>query len=97
MNKEKGGTMGLGKSIYKVMIRKERNESWDEFTGLFKEEEGYCLEKTEEHMVKFFSSNQFKEYTFGIFKRTLKSTNVFIFNFVKEVEITSWHNKIILE
>jgi hypothetical protein len=86
-----------GKSTYKVMIRKGKTEKWDEFTGLFLEVEGFNLEATEEHMVKFFSSMQFKSYTFGIFKRTLKSTNVYIFNFVKEVEITEWHNKIIIE
>jgi hypothetical protein len=88
--------MELGKSVYKVMVRKDSKEAWEEFTGLFKGKEGYDLEATETHMKKFFSSQQFKGYTFGIFKRTLKSTNVYIFNFVKDVVITEWHNKIIL-
>jgi hypothetical protein len=79
------------------MVRKGSKEAWDEFTGLFKEEEGYGLEETDAHMKRFFSSQQFKDYTFGIFKRTLKSTNVYIFNLVKIVRITEWHNKIILE
>lgn len=89
--------MQQGKRTYKVMVKKEKDEGWEEWSGLFREEEGYDLEGTESHMVRFFSSMQFKDYTFGIFKRTLKATNVYIFNFIKEVEITEWHNKIILE
>jgi hypothetical protein len=79
------------------MIRRDENEDWDEFTGLFKSSEGYDLTKTEEHMKKYFSSIQFKGYRFGIFKRTLRATNIYVFNFIKEVIITEWHRKIVLE
>lgn len=89
--------MELGKRTYKVMVRKENDKDYEEWSGLFKEDEGFDLEKTEAHIVRFFSSFQFKDYKFGIFKRTLKGTNVFVFNFVKDVEIIEWHNKIILE
>jgi hypothetical protein len=79
------------------MVKKEGDKKWDEFTGLFKEEECYNLEETENHMKKYFSSKQFEFYKFGIFKRFLRATNVYSFDFVKEVEITEWHNKIILD
>ena len=70
---------------------------WDEFTGLFKEEDGFTPEKTEEHIKKYFSSFHYKPYSFGLFKRTLKCTNVYIFHFIKEIEIKEYHNKIILD
>ncbi len=80
------------------MVKKEKDsEKWEEFTGLFKEEEGYDLETTENHMKHYFSSMQFREYTFGIFERGLKGTNTYEFNFVKDVGISEWHRKIILE
>lgn len=79
---------------FKVMVRKKKNEDWEDFTGLFLMEDGWNKEKVTEHIQHNFSINQFSMYTFGLFKRYyLNTTNNINNNFTFDHE----HNIKLLE
>lgn len=59
---------------FKVMVKIKKNEDWADFTGLFLMKDGWDRETVTEHIQNNFSSDQFRGYTFGLFKRYYHNT-----------------------
>jgi hypothetical protein len=77
---------------FKVMVKKEEKEDWDDFTGLFLMKDGWDKEKVTEHIQINFSTDQFRGYTFGLFKRYYHNTtnnvnNNFKFDYEYNIEL----------
>jgi hypothetical protein len=88
---------------FTVMVRTKEDEKWQDFTGLFLMREGWNEDKVIEHIQQSFSTDQFRVYTFGLFKRYYDETNnmkysnnYFKFDFLCEIELLeeniSWLN-----
>jgi hypothetical protein len=79
---------------FKIMVKVEKDEDWSDFTGLFLMKDGWNKEKVTEHIQNNFSTDQFRVYTFGLFKRYYKdTTNNINNNFTFDLE----HNIPLLE
>ncbi len=73
--------------VYRVKVRKNEFDVWQEFTGDFYEKYGYNIEKVEEHIKDNFNTKQFECYEFGIFIRVDISKNNYRFDFIKNIDI----------
>jgi hypothetical protein len=59
---------------YKVMVKLGKKDVWEDFTGLFLMKDGWDRNKVTQHIKQFFSTDQFRPYTFGLFKRFYHNT-----------------------
>jgi hypothetical protein len=59
---------------YKVKVKLSNKDSWEDFTGLFLMKDGWTKDKVTQHIKQFFSTDQFRCYTFGLFKRYYNNT-----------------------
>jgi hypothetical protein len=77
---------------FKVMVRIGEDDNWEDFTGLFLMKDGWDSNKVIQHIKENFSTEQFKQYTFGLFKRYYKNTtnninNNFKFEYQHNIEL----------
>ncbi len=54
------------KGDYKIMVRVNIKEEWEDFSGIFYNQK---FEDVEEHVKKHFNDIQFKKYQFAIFRK----------------------------
>ncbi len=77
---------------FRVMVRLNRRDKWHEFTGLFLMKDGWTKEKVSQHIKESFSTDQFRHYTFGLFKRCYHNTtnrinNNFKFHYLNNIRL----------
>ncbi len=77
---------------HKVMVKKDKEEPWQDFTGLFLMSKGWNGENVSTHIKEQFSTEQFRPYTFGLFKRYYISTtnnvnNNFQFKYLHAIKL----------
>ena len=77
---------------YKVMVRIGNKDIWEDFTGLFLMKDGWDKDKVSQHVKEFFSEDQFRDYTFGLFKRHYHNTtnninNNFKFKYLHNIKL----------
>lgn len=75
---------------FKVMVKIGEYDSWEDFTGLFLMKDGWDDSKVTQHIQQYFSTDQFKKYTFGLFKRYFKNTtgnNSFKFEYGHDIKL----------
>ncbi len=59
---------------FRVMVRLNSRDKWQDFTGLFLMKDGWTKDKVSQHIKESFSTDQFRQYTFGLFERRYHNT-----------------------
>jgi hypothetical protein len=77
---------------YKVMVKVGERDVWQDLTGLFLMKEGWTKNKVDQHIKEFFSTDQYRGYTFGLFKRYYHNTtnninNNFKFDYLHNIKL----------
>jgi len=84
-------------NMFKVKVRKINDKKWQDFSGIFKEEQGWNKKKIKEHMQKFFSKPTYSCYQFALFickTNRFTNNNVFDFSFDKDIKISTDNKKV---